>query len=41
MFYYIWKERTYKPLKVAPAKNFFSSVHVIDITSMNILDSMG
>ena len=28
-FYFIWKERTHKPLKMAAEKSFFSSVYVI------------
>ena len=27
--YIIWKETTYKPLKVAPAKTLFSSLYII------------
>ena len=27
--YIIWKETTYKPLKVTPAKTFFSSLYII------------
>ena len=29
LFYYVWKEMSHKPSKVAGAKNFFASVYVI------------
>ena len=28
-FYFVWKEKTHKPLKVAAAKTIFSSVRVL------------
>ena len=34
-FNYVWKDRTHKPSKVAAAKNFFSNVYVINITSFD------
>ena len=34
-FYFVWKETTHKPLKVAPAKTLFSSVYVIGTTCFN------
>ena len=33
--YFIWKETTHKPLKVAAAKTLFSSVYVIGTTCFN------
>ena len=34
-FYFIWKGTTHKPLKVAAAKTFFSSVYVIGTTYLD------
>ena len=33
--YFVWKETTHKPLKVAAAKTLFSSVYVIGTTCFN------